>query len=157
MGCGGDTMGCGVDTMGCGVDTMGCGGDTMWPAGGNPLQFPPCGGLRAARRDQDHLQLLQPLPHVRGARFRWTNQTQAARVYSHDGPIRRNRRGYILMMDQSDAGSTGTFYLLQVAPLERAIRSYACSYPYGSNPVLLSPALHSATHVEPTQAFRNTF
>eukprot|EP00976_Prorocentrum_cordatum_P043609 882349-Prorocentrum_minimum.AAC.1 len=27
---------------------------------------------------------------------RWTNQTQDARVYSHDGPIRRRKCGYIL-------------------------------------------------------------
>eukprot|EP00976_Prorocentrum_cordatum_P112760 1195588-Prorocentrum_minimum.AAC.3 len=32
---------------------------------------------------------------------RWTNQTQEARVYSHDGPIRRRKRRYILTMDQS--------------------------------------------------------
>eukprot|EP00959_Pyramimonas_sp_CCMP1952_P274631 5741000-Pyramimonas_sp.AAC.2 len=36
---------------------------------------------------------------------RWTNQTQDARVCSHDGPIRRRTRGYILTTDQSDAGS----------------------------------------------------
>eukprot|EP00959_Pyramimonas_sp_CCMP1952_P035281 739125-Pyramimonas_sp.AAC.1 len=36
---------------------------------------------------------------------RRTNQTQKARLYSHDGPIRRRKRGYILTTDQSDAGS----------------------------------------------------
>eukprot|EP00976_Prorocentrum_cordatum_P075329 1181864-Prorocentrum_minimum.AAC.2 len=36
---------------------------------------------------------------------RRTNQMQEAWVYSHDGPIRRRKRGYILMTDQSDAGS----------------------------------------------------
>eukprot|EP00959_Pyramimonas_sp_CCMP1952_P089383 1869740-Pyramimonas_sp.AAC.1 len=30
-------------------------------------------------------------------------------VYSHDGPIRRNTRGYILTTDQSDAGRAGIF------------------------------------------------
>ena len=40
---------------------------------------------------------------------RRTNQTQQAQVYSHDGPIRRRRRGYILMTDQSDAGDAGIF------------------------------------------------
>ena len=29
---------------------------------------------------------------------RWTNQTQEARVYSHDGPIRHKKRWYILTM-----------------------------------------------------------
>eukprot|EP00959_Pyramimonas_sp_CCMP1952_P308765 6461883-Pyramimonas_sp.AAC.5 len=38
-----------------------------------------------------------------------TNLTQEARVYSHDGPIRRINRGYILTMDRSDAGSAGIF------------------------------------------------
>eukprot|EP00976_Prorocentrum_cordatum_P062233 1176641-Prorocentrum_minimum.AAC.1 len=36
-------------------------------------------------------------------------QTQKARVYSHGGPIRRRKRGYILTGDQSDAGSAGIF------------------------------------------------
>eukprot|EP00976_Prorocentrum_cordatum_P063896 1177263-Prorocentrum_minimum.AAC.5 len=36
---------------------------------------------------------------------RRTNQTQSARVYSNDGPIRRSQRGYILTTNQSDAGS----------------------------------------------------
>eukprot|EP00976_Prorocentrum_cordatum_P014477 289031-Prorocentrum_minimum.AAC.1 len=31
---------------------------------------------------------------------------QEARVYSHDGPIRCRKHGYILTADQSDAGST---------------------------------------------------
>eukprot|EP00959_Pyramimonas_sp_CCMP1952_P082373 1721140-Pyramimonas_sp.AAC.1 len=39
---------------------------------------------------------------------RCTNKAQEARVYSHDGPIMRRKRGYILMMDQSGAGSAGT-------------------------------------------------
>eukprot|EP00959_Pyramimonas_sp_CCMP1952_P177871 3717558-Pyramimonas_sp.AAC.1 len=30
-------------------------------------------------------------------------------VNSHDGPIRRRKHGYILMTDQSDAGSMGIF------------------------------------------------
>eukprot|EP00959_Pyramimonas_sp_CCMP1952_P300640 6288582-Pyramimonas_sp.AAC.1 len=34
---------------------------------------------------------------------------QEARVYSHDGPIRRRKHGYILTTDQSDAGSAGIF------------------------------------------------
>eukprot|EP00959_Pyramimonas_sp_CCMP1952_P121556 2541705-Pyramimonas_sp.AAC.1 len=38
-----------------------------------------------------------------------TNEAQEARVYSHDGPIRRRKRGYILAMDRSDAGSAGIF------------------------------------------------
>eukprot|EP00976_Prorocentrum_cordatum_P073505 1181122-Prorocentrum_minimum.AAC.1 len=43
---------------------------------------------------------------------RWTSQTQEARtqevrVYSHDGPIRRRKCGYVLTTDQSDAGSAG--------------------------------------------------
>eukprot|EP00959_Pyramimonas_sp_CCMP1952_P185456 3877929-Pyramimonas_sp.AAC.1 len=36
-------------------------------------------------------------------------QTQEAWVYSHNGPIRRRKRGYIPTTDQSDAGSVGTF------------------------------------------------
>eukprot|EP00976_Prorocentrum_cordatum_P018082 365627-Prorocentrum_minimum.AAC.1 len=38
---------------------------------------------------------------------RWTNQAQEARVYPHDEPIRRRKRGYIRTTDQSDTGSTG--------------------------------------------------
>eukprot|EP00959_Pyramimonas_sp_CCMP1952_P433427 9076445-Pyramimonas_sp.AAC.1 len=37
---------------------------------------------------------------------RWTNETQEAWVYSHDEPMRRRKRGYILTMDQSDALSS---------------------------------------------------
>eukprot|EP00959_Pyramimonas_sp_CCMP1952_P016889 358116-Pyramimonas_sp.AAC.1 len=33
----------------------------------------------------------------------------AKRVCSHDGPFGRRKRGYILMMDQSDAGRAGIF------------------------------------------------
>eukprot|EP00976_Prorocentrum_cordatum_P116402 1196156-Prorocentrum_minimum.AAC.5 len=40
---------------------------------------------------------------------RRTNQTQNARVYSHNGPIRRKTRGYILTTDQSDAICAGIF------------------------------------------------
>eukprot|EP00959_Pyramimonas_sp_CCMP1952_P048432 1010971-Pyramimonas_sp.AAC.1 len=38
-----------------------------------------------------------------------TNQTQEARAYSHDGPIRHRERGSFLRTDQSDAGSAGRF------------------------------------------------
>eukprot|EP00959_Pyramimonas_sp_CCMP1952_P218498 4569983-Pyramimonas_sp.AAC.1 len=38
-----------------------------------------------------------------------TNQMQEARVYSHDGPIGRRKRGYIRTTDQSAAGSAGIF------------------------------------------------
>eukprot|EP00976_Prorocentrum_cordatum_P073985 1181342-Prorocentrum_minimum.AAC.5 len=34
-------------------------------------------------------------------------RAQEARVYSHDGPIRHRKRGYILTMDPSGAGSAG--------------------------------------------------
>eukprot|EP00976_Prorocentrum_cordatum_P076906 1182476-Prorocentrum_minimum.AAC.5 len=40
---------------------------------------------------------------------RWTNQTQEACAYSHDGQIRRGQRGRVLAMDRSDARSTGIF------------------------------------------------
>eukprot|EP00959_Pyramimonas_sp_CCMP1952_P430333 9013505-Pyramimonas_sp.AAC.1 len=43
---------------------------------------------------------------------RWTKQTQEAWVYSHDGPSgcrKHGKRGYILTMDQSDAGRMGIF------------------------------------------------
>eukprot|EP00976_Prorocentrum_cordatum_P042307 856961-Prorocentrum_minimum.AAC.1 len=40
-----------------------------------------------------------------------TNQTQDARVCSHDGPIRRRMLGYILTTDQSD-GATPSICLL---------------------------------------------
>eukprot|EP00959_Pyramimonas_sp_CCMP1952_P033386 700795-Pyramimonas_sp.AAC.1 len=39
----------------------------------------------------------------------WTNRTQAARVCSRHGPIGCRPRGYILVMDQSDAGRAGIF------------------------------------------------
>eukprot|EP00959_Pyramimonas_sp_CCMP1952_P098027 2048829-Pyramimonas_sp.AAC.1 len=38
-----------------------------------------------------------------------TNRMQEARVYSHDGPNGRRKRGYILTTDKSDAGSMGIF------------------------------------------------
>eukprot|EP00976_Prorocentrum_cordatum_P074125 1181393-Prorocentrum_minimum.AAC.3 len=41
--------------------------------------------------------------------FGRTNQTQESWVYSHDGPIRCRSCGYILTMDQSDAGIMGIF------------------------------------------------
>eukprot|EP00976_Prorocentrum_cordatum_P091740 1188645-Prorocentrum_minimum.AAC.1 len=59
-----------------------------------------------------------------GVFTRWTNQIQEARVYSHDGPIRFRKRGYIHShdgpirfrkrgyihtMDQSDSGSAVIF------------------------------------------------
>eukprot|EP00959_Pyramimonas_sp_CCMP1952_P395306 8283097-Pyramimonas_sp.AAC.1 len=40
---------------------------------------------------------------------RRTNRTQEVRVYSHDGPSRRGKCGYILTTDQTDAGSAGIF------------------------------------------------
>eukprot|EP00976_Prorocentrum_cordatum_P063832 1177242-Prorocentrum_minimum.AAC.1 len=54
---------------------------------------------------------------------RRTNQTQEARVYSHDGPIRRRKRGYILTMDQSEAGSAGS--LSQRTNLTQEARVYS--------------------------------
>eukprot|EP00959_Pyramimonas_sp_CCMP1952_P350739 7348366-Pyramimonas_sp.AAC.1 len=36
-------------------------------------------------------------------------KTQETRVYSHDGPIIRRKRGYILTTDHSDAGNAGIF------------------------------------------------
>eukprot|EP00959_Pyramimonas_sp_CCMP1952_P327776 6862337-Pyramimonas_sp.AAC.1 len=53
--------------------------------------------------------IVHVLRAVEGIFARWTNQVQAARAYSHDGPIGRKQRGHILMMDQSDAGSAGIF------------------------------------------------
>eukprot|EP00959_Pyramimonas_sp_CCMP1952_P231461 4837985-Pyramimonas_sp.AAC.1 len=45
-----------------------------------------------------------------GKLSRRTNQTtQEARICSHDGPIRRRKRGYILTTGQSDAGSADIF------------------------------------------------
>eukprot|EP00976_Prorocentrum_cordatum_P071937 1180520-Prorocentrum_minimum.AAC.1 len=38
-----------------------------------------------------------------------TNWTQESWAYSHDGPIGRRKRGYILTTDQSDAGSASIF------------------------------------------------
>eukprot|EP00976_Prorocentrum_cordatum_P036446 741566-Prorocentrum_minimum.AAC.1 len=38
-----------------------------------------------------------------------TNQTQDAQVYSHDGPIGRGTRRYILTTGQSDAGRASIF------------------------------------------------
>eukprot|EP00959_Pyramimonas_sp_CCMP1952_P308452 6455354-Pyramimonas_sp.AAC.1 len=38
---------------------------------------------------------------------RWINRTQGAWVHSHDGPIGRRARRYVLTMDQSDAGRAG--------------------------------------------------
>eukprot|EP00976_Prorocentrum_cordatum_P030740 625625-Prorocentrum_minimum.AAC.1 len=40
---------------------------------------------------------------------RRTDRTQEARVHSHDGPIRRRKRGYILTTDRSHAGSASIF------------------------------------------------
>eukprot|EP00976_Prorocentrum_cordatum_P067112 1178594-Prorocentrum_minimum.AAC.1 len=44
-----------------------------------------------------------------GVFSRRTNRTQEVWVYSHDGPIIRRKRGYILTTDQSYAGSMGIF------------------------------------------------
>eukprot|EP00976_Prorocentrum_cordatum_P036122 735000-Prorocentrum_minimum.AAC.1 len=39
----------------------------------------------------------------------FTRTCEAKRVYSHDGPIGRRKRGYVLTTDQSDAGHVGIF------------------------------------------------
>eukprot|EP00959_Pyramimonas_sp_CCMP1952_P246285 5147621-Pyramimonas_sp.AAC.1 len=62
----------------------------------------------AALRDQDRSGCCSAVLMV-GIFSRRTNQTQEARVYSHDGPIRRRKRGYIITMDQSDTLSAGIF------------------------------------------------
>eukprot|EP00959_Pyramimonas_sp_CCMP1952_P266331 5568162-Pyramimonas_sp.AAC.1 len=89
-------------------------------------------GLNAHREDTDRVQLANVQPVVEHGVFhlevnqrlgrvelgadgvpligsRWTNQTHEARVYSHDGAIRRRKCEYILTMDQSDAGSADIF------------------------------------------------
>eukprot|EP00976_Prorocentrum_cordatum_P049209 993285-Prorocentrum_minimum.AAC.1 len=58
------------------------------------------------RRDCNAASRASPLRRIFAQR---TNQTQEARVYSHDESIRRRKRGYILTMNQSDAGSAGIF------------------------------------------------
>eukprot|EP00959_Pyramimonas_sp_CCMP1952_P436396 9138129-Pyramimonas_sp.AAC.2 len=47
-------------------------------------------------------------PYQIGELSQRTNQTHEARVYSHDGPLRRMKREYILMTDQSDTDQART-------------------------------------------------
>eukprot|EP00959_Pyramimonas_sp_CCMP1952_P082395 1721613-Pyramimonas_sp.AAC.1 len=55
----------------------------------------------------------------------WTNRTQEVWVYSHDGPIRCRKRGFIPTMDQSDAGSVGIFPQWTDQTQEARVHSYA--------------------------------
>eukprot|EP00976_Prorocentrum_cordatum_P061504 1176335-Prorocentrum_minimum.AAC.1 len=59
----------------------------------------------------------------------WCNQTRDARVYSHDGPIRRRKRGYILTTDQSDKESTVCELALDHQPrMPQPRRQLPCSH-----------------------------
>eukprot|EP00976_Prorocentrum_cordatum_P077874 1182861-Prorocentrum_minimum.AAC.3 len=57
-----------------------------------------------------------------------TNRTREARVYSHDGPIRRRKRGYIRTTGQSDV--VGSRLYSHDGPLRCGLR---CSYDAGTN------------------------
>eukprot|EP00976_Prorocentrum_cordatum_P063171 1176998-Prorocentrum_minimum.AAC.3 len=79
------------------------------------------------RGNRGHIRTTDPSDAGRTGIFsQWTNQTREARLYSHDGPIgtiecaahlraarrdvSRQRRAHLARtMDQSDAGSAGTF------------------------------------------------
>eukprot|EP00976_Prorocentrum_cordatum_P090445 1188130-Prorocentrum_minimum.AAC.2 len=91
-------------------------------------------GLADLRAVARHLRLLAEEPlcvleHARGVRTRLrttmtdqsdagsTNQTQEARVYSHDRPIRRGKRGYVLRDCNAHSGA-----LVQSGPVRRTIR-----------------------------------
>eukprot|EP00959_Pyramimonas_sp_CCMP1952_P239472 5004849-Pyramimonas_sp.AAC.1 len=79
---------------------------------------------------------------VAGIFPRWTNQTQAAQVYSHDGPIRRGRHRYIPTMDQSDAGGAGIFPRLKgvTRPPPDRPDAFICPLP------LLAPIARKSRH-----------
>eukprot|EP00959_Pyramimonas_sp_CCMP1952_P434580 9099841-Pyramimonas_sp.AAC.1 len=46
---------------------------------------------------------------LKRAHYGYVPGTRPSEVYSHDGPIRRGKHGYILTMDQSDEGNMGIF------------------------------------------------
>eukprot|EP00976_Prorocentrum_cordatum_P112406 1195525-Prorocentrum_minimum.AAC.9 len=53
--------------------------------------------------------LRRALPRLHNSSATAPLREEGRRVYSHDGPIGRRKRGYILTTDQSDAGSTVIF------------------------------------------------
>eukprot|EP00976_Prorocentrum_cordatum_P037585 763727-Prorocentrum_minimum.AAC.6 len=67
---------------------------------------------------------------------RGTNQTQEAWAYSHEGPIRRRKHGYILKRDQS--------------PLSRCLLRLECTTPSS----LSSPFAASGTSPSPPRTSR---
>eukprot|EP00976_Prorocentrum_cordatum_P002032 40637-Prorocentrum_minimum.AAC.1 len=50
---------------------------------------------------------------------RRTNQIQEARVYSHDGPLGRRKRGYVLTTDHSDVSLTSGVCKLRLLSLPK--------------------------------------
>eukprot|EP00959_Pyramimonas_sp_CCMP1952_P199649 4176128-Pyramimonas_sp.AAC.1 len=69
----------------------------IFPAGGLPL----AGGQSTPGLGED-----RPL---QGDRVASSGLIHVKSPYSHDGPIRRRKRGYVATMDQSDAVSVGIF------------------------------------------------
>eukprot|EP00959_Pyramimonas_sp_CCMP1952_P012943 273660-Pyramimonas_sp.AAC.1 len=64
---------------------------------------------------------------------------QEVRVYSHDGPIRLRKRGYILTMDQSCVHSGGWLWaqaqaVLAAAPRARVLTTFYCGLEDGPHP-----------------------
>eukprot|EP00976_Prorocentrum_cordatum_P080344 1183941-Prorocentrum_minimum.AAC.1 len=71
----------------------------------------PADHVRCERRRgaHQHARVFLPSQHLRYILTMDQSDAGKAWVYSHDGPIRRRKRGYILTMDQSDAGKTWVY------------------------------------------------
>eukprot|EP00976_Prorocentrum_cordatum_P014343 286793-Prorocentrum_minimum.AAC.1 len=60
-------------------------------------------------RDSEKYDCPSEYSSYKGTRARFSAAFRLGAKYSHDGPIRRRNHGYILTMDQSDAGGAGIF------------------------------------------------
>eukprot|EP00976_Prorocentrum_cordatum_P090718 1188227-Prorocentrum_minimum.AAC.2 len=85
-----------------------------------------CKFLDVARMHQkEKLQQVTNRTKRTGIFSRRTNQmqeTQEARVFSHDGPIRCRKHRYVLTIDQTDTGNAGI--LSRASPIRRRKRGY---------------------------------
>eukprot|EP00976_Prorocentrum_cordatum_P081271 1184330-Prorocentrum_minimum.AAC.1 len=80
------------------------------PKGGMyPMPMHPQPGFPQPMMPQQQVRVRQSYAGSEGIFSQRTNDTQNARVYSHNEKIVRRNRGYILVTNQSYAGSEGIF------------------------------------------------
>eukprot|EP00976_Prorocentrum_cordatum_P052441 1057995-Prorocentrum_minimum.AAC.3 len=77
--------------------------------GGDRMKVRPPNEPPTSPRNVHHSTGTPDDTHRNDQRIRKSVSSDELAGYSHDGPIRRRKRGDILMTDQSDAGSVGIF------------------------------------------------